>query len=126
MMAHPFAYKDRDKPLPPSSGKRKSDKSSEEIKSYQGYELKKVADVALEAMGTQKFAEDMRYIVELNVNVSKIDINLSDRQLSQLVFMIQHFYDFALNLDKNGGKTFLFDEDTKRAYRAVITKIARD
>jgi hypothetical protein len=51
----------------------------------------------------------MRYNVELNVNITKIDISLSDRQLSQLIYMVQHFYDFALNKDKNGGKQFIFE-----------------
>ena len=51
----------------------------------------------------------MRYNVQLNINITKIDITLSDRQLSQLIYMTQHFYDFALNKDKNGGKQFIFE-----------------
>ena len=123
MMAHPFAHKLAHSASPK---KKSGEKSSEDIKSYPSYELRHIAVIALEAVGTQRFAEDMRYNVELNVNISKIDISLSDRQLSQLVFMVQRFYDFALNLGKNGGRTFSFEEDAKRLYRTLITKIARD
>ena len=43
-------------------------------------------------MGTQTFAEDMRYNVSLKIHATKMDFYIGDRQLSQLIYTCQHFY----------------------------------
>ena len=68
----------------------------------------------------------MRYNVTLKVHVNKIEVSLGDKQLSQLLHTFQHLYEYALNISKNGGKAFSFDEDTKDNYREIIAKIARE
>lgn len=68
----------------------------------------------------------MRYIVELSVVINSIDVKLGSRQLSQLFHCIQHFYDYGLNIMKNGRKGYNFDETTEKYYRSLITKIAKE
>jgi hypothetical protein len=85
-----------------------------------------MADVALAAMGTQTFAEDMRYNISLKIQISKVDLFVGDRQLSQLIYTFQHFYEYALNIFKHGGKSFSFDEAAEAKYRALVTKIAKE
>jgi len=51
-----------------------------------------MASVSLAAMGTQTFAEDMRYNVSLKIQINKFDLYVGDRQLSQLIYTFQHFY----------------------------------
>lgn len=77
------------------------------------------------AVGSQKFAADMRYIVELSVLINSIDISLNSRQLSQIFHCIQHFYDYGLNIVKNGRKGYNFDENTQKYFKNVITKIVK-
>jgi hypothetical protein len=71
--------------------------------------MKVLGVIGLAAMGTQTFAGDMRYNISLKVQVNRVDFNVGDRQLSQLIFTFQHFYEYALNIIKNGGKTYSFD-----------------
>jgi len=62
-------------------------------------------------VGSQRFAEDMRYIVDLSIWINTIDMKISDKQLSQLVYCSQHFYEYGLNILKNGKKGYNFSED---------------
>ena len=71
-------------------------------------------------MGTQTFAEDMRYNVSLNIHITKIAFSIGDRQLSQLIHTFQHLYEYALYVNKNGGKAFLFEEEAEKSYKEVI------
>lgn len=59
-------------------------------------------------IGSQKFSEDLRYIVEVSVNIDNIDISLGSQQLSKLMFCVQHFYEYGLNIVKNGQKNYSF------------------
>jgi hypothetical protein len=69
-----------------------------------------MTNISLTATGTQTFAEDFRYIINLGINVHAIDFSISNRQLSQLVFCMEHFYEFGLNIFKNGKKGFNFSK----------------
>jgi hypothetical protein len=53
-------------------------------------------------------------------------MKISDKQLSQLVYCSQHFYEYGLTIIKNGKKGYNFTEDIERFYRALISKIAKD
>lgn len=72
------------------------------------YELKTLGLISIVALGTQTLAEDLRYNINLHVHVTRIDFSISDRQLSQIMHLVQHFYEFGLNLDKNGRKAYKF------------------
>lgn len=77
-------------------------------------------------MGSQRFASDMRYVVEVSVIINSIDIKMNSRQLSQIFHCIQHFYDYGLNIIKNGRKGYSFDEGRQKAYRIIIAKLAKE
>jgi hypothetical protein len=68
----------------------------------------------------------MRYVVEVSVIINSIDIKMNSRQLSQIFHCIQHFYDYGLNIIKNGRKGYSFDEGRQKAYRIIIAKLAKE
>ena len=118
-MAHPFPKRDtKDSPA--------KKKTQDELEPYPVYQIKNLTTIRLTAVGSQRFAQDMRYIVELSVVINSIDVKLGSRQLSQLFHCIQHFYDYGLNIMKNGRKGYNFDEATEKYYRSLITKIAKE
>jgi hypothetical protein len=69
-----------------------------------------MTNISLSVVGSQKFAEDMRYIVELFATINTIDMKISDKQLSQMIYCAQHFYEYGLNILKNGKKGYNFNE----------------
>lgn len=104
-MAHPFPKRDtKDSPA--------KKKNADDLEPYPVYQIKNLTTIRLTAVGSQRFAQDMRYIVELSVVINSIDVKLGSRQLSQLFHCIQHFYDYGLNIMKNGRKGYNFDEAT--------------
>ena len=123
MMSAPFEGRESKSSAKKISPKKKN---QEEMKPVPTYELKTLAVLGMAVMGTQTFAEDMRYNLELKVQMSKIDFYVSDQQLSQLINTFQHFYEFALNLRKHGGRTFSFEDHVEKTYRGIIGKLARD
>jgi len=84
-----------------------------------------MTNISLTAVGSQKFAEDMRYIVDLNIVINTIDMKIGDKQLSQMIYCMQHFYEYGLNIIKNGRKGYNFGEEVQKFYRGCITKIAK-
>ena len=80
----------------------------------------------MSAVGSQRFASDMRYVVDVNVVINSIDVGLGSRQLSQVLHCGQHFYTYGLNIIKNGRKGYSFDEGRQKAYRALVSKLAKD
>jgi hypothetical protein len=119
MMAHPFPNRT---PVTPT----KKQKSMEDFEAYPPYSIKNLTTIGLSAVGSQRFASDMRYVVDVSVVINSIDVKLASKQLSQVFHCIQHFYDYGLNIMKNGRKGYDFDEGRQKHYRALVGKIAKE
>lgn len=119
-MSHPFPKRDTSTPSPNKK------KPTDDNEPYPQYTLKNLTTIRLSAVGSQRFAADMRYIVEVSVVIHSIDMRVGSKQLSQVFHCVQHFYDYGLNIVKNGRKGYNFDDNTQKFYRAAIAKIARD
>ena len=72
--------------------------------------MQTLTKIMISVIGSQTFAEDMRYNVKVSVNVNPIDFLISNKQMSHLLYCIQHFYDYGLNIFKNGKKNYNFSK----------------
>ena len=121
VMAHPF----RNGVSQVATSPIKKNTTPEDIK-YPHYELKIFTNISMKAVGTQRFSQDLRYLVDVEVDINSIDFKINNKQLSQLIYCSQHFYEYGLNIAKNGRKGYDFNEEVQKNYKNLILKIAKD
>lgn len=48
--------------------------------------------------------------MDVNVQLPKVEMQMSDRQFSQVMIVLELFYEWWLDMEKNGRRTNTFDE----------------
>jgi hypothetical protein len=112
MMTYPFVDKE------PSSPSKK--KGKEEVAPTPHYDMSNLAALSFQAMASQTCSEDRRYDVIVSAHILKIDLTVSDGQLSKLMFVSQHCYEFYLNSYKNRQKTMAFDHSNQNQFQNMV------
>lgn len=58
----------------------------------------------------QKLSSDKKYVVEVKGQIPKVNIKITDIQLSQMVVFLELIYEWVIDKQKNGRRSNIFDE----------------
>ena len=70
-----------------------------------------ITSFSFEILGEQYFSKESKYVVEIKPQFSKLLFVINDKQFSELLVMFELFYEWWLNIMKNGQKEFSYPEN---------------
>jgi len=68
--------------------------------------MKILTKITMQILIEQKTSPDLKYVIDINIDLSKIEVHTTDRQIGLFFYSIQHIYEWVLNQIKNGKKNY--------------------